>query len=80
MKINYRKLGLMMMAEAPHIEDHRTSNDFARVGDDLTSIGTPYFKIKTFKDLSSEQLTVVREAFFYFKEKGLENEIVVENK
>ena len=78
MKLNYRKLGLMMMTEAASMEDNRLSNDFARVGEDLTSIGAPFNKIKKFNQLSNEQLKIVRDAYLYFKDKGLEKEFTNE--
>ncbi len=80
MKINYRKLGLLMMAESPKIKDDRFSNDLARVGEDLTLVGTSYFRIKSFKELSSDHIKTMKEAIVYFKNSNKLQQVMVDNK
>ena len=71
MKINNKflqHLGLQMMNESPKFKDDIMCNNYSRIGDMLTHIGTPYSSIRQFRDLSKTDLEVVRHAIVYFKE------------
>jgi hypothetical protein len=57
-KINYAKIGRAMMIEGTKTADDKLANSLARIGDEFTSYGSPFYH-RNHRHLCAEDLDIV---------------------